>query len=415
MDVRQEDLYTGKVKDIFYGMDGSGWVMGRMLGKEIIMKKLNIVLVGLGFGGAFVPIYKDHPGVGSIGIFDTDSSVMEEFARAHGIERLYHSFEEILEDEEVDAVHLVTPIPLHAKQTAAVLNAGKHCACTVPMAVSLEEIREITEAVKRSGKNYMMMETTLYTRQFFYAREMLMKGEFGKIQFLRGSHYQDMANWPSYWLGLPPMWYGTHAIAPMRAMAGARICKVHCFGSGTLEEGMEEQYGNPYPVESAIFSFENGLKGEATRTLFETARVYQEGMFVYGSDASFEWGFSDGDNPIITTAVKAADGKRGGTTVVRETVMPNYYSMLPEEIRKHTVGGNYDPLNPQESLISGAAGGHHGSHPHLVHEFVSSILENRKAAIDEVLGANITAAGICAHLSAMQDGAEVVVPVFDEW
>lgn len=162
------------------------------------------------------------------------------------------------------------------------------------------------------------------------------------------------------------------------------------------------------------FSFENGLKGEATRTLFETARVYQEGMFVYGSDASFEWGFSDGDNPIITTAVKAADGKRGGTTVVRETVMPNYYSMLPEEIRKHTVGGNYDPLNPQESLISGAAGGHHGSHPHLVHEFVSSILENRKAAIDEVLGANITAAGICAHLSAMQDGAEVVVPVFDE-
>ena len=88
--------------------------------------------------------------------------------------------------------------------------------------------------------------------------------------------------------------------------------------------------------------------------------------------------------------------------------------MLPEEIRRHTVGGNYDPLNPQESLISGAAGGHHGSHPHLVHEFVSSILENRKAAIDEVLGANITAAGICAHLSAMQDGAEVVVPVFDE-
>lgn len=68
MDVRQEDLYTGKVKDIFYGMDGSGWVMGRMLGKEIAMKKLNIVLVGLGFGGAFVPIYKDHPGVGSIGI-----------------------------------------------------------------------------------------------------------------------------------------------------------------------------------------------------------------------------------------------------------------------------------------------------------------------------------------------------------
>ena len=179
-----------------------------------------------------------------------------------------------------------------------------------------------------------------------------------------------------------------------------------------MEDWLYEQYKNPYPVESAIFSFENGLKGEATRTLFETARVYQEGMFIYGSEASFEWGFADGDNPIITRAVKAEDGRRGGTTVVKEEAMPNYYRMLPEEIQKHTVGGSYDPLNPQESLLGGAAGGHHGSHPHLVHEFLTSILENRKAAIDETLGANITAAGICAHLSAMQDGAEIEVPAF---
>ena len=41
------------------------------------MKKLNVVLVGLGFGGAFVPIYKDHPAVGNIGIFDTDTGRME--------------------------------------------------------------------------------------------------------------------------------------------------------------------------------------------------------------------------------------------------------------------------------------------------------------------------------------------------
>ena len=40
------------------------------------MKKLNVVLVGLGFGGAFVPIYKDHPAVGNIGIFDTDTGRM---------------------------------------------------------------------------------------------------------------------------------------------------------------------------------------------------------------------------------------------------------------------------------------------------------------------------------------------------
>lgn len=78
---------------------------------------------------------------------------MEEFARTHGIQRQYHSFDEILRDKEVDAVHLVTPIPLHAEQTVAVLDSGKHCACTVPMATSLEDLERITAAVRRSGKN----------------------------------------------------------------------------------------------------------------------------------------------------------------------------------------------------------------------------------------------------------------------
>lgn len=92
--------------------------------------------------------------------------------------------------------------------------------------------------------------------------------------------------------------------------------------------------------------------------------------------------------------------------------LPNYYQMLPKEIQHFTVGCNFDPLNPQDSLKVGAGGGHHGSHPHLVHEFLMSIIEDRKPWIDEVIGGNITAAGICAHASAMQDGKEVEIPLF---
>ena len=314
-------------------------------------------------------------------------------------------------DKTVDAVHIVTPIPLHEEQSVRVLEAGKHCACTVPMATTLEGIQRITEAKRRSGKNYMMMETTLYTYQFFYVKQMIENGELGKIQFLRGSHYQDMSNWPDYWMGLPPMWYGTHAIAPMVALSGSRIKRVVCFGSGTMDEALRRQYGNPYPVESALFEFENGLKGEATRSLFETARMYQEGMFVYGSKKSFEWGFTDNDTPYITTLGELTD-RRGKPTEFVQQEMPNFYNYLPEEIQKFTVGGDYDPLNPQESLRKGAGGGHHGSHPHLVHEFVMSIVEDRKPLIDEEFGGNITAAGICAHESAINNGEPVIVPLF---
>ena len=349
--------------------------------------------------------------VGTIKVFDTNRKLCDRFVENSHLDGCYDSFEDIRNDCDCDAVHLVTPIPLHAQQSIAILDAGKHCACTVPMATSLSDIQRITDARRRSGKNYMMMETTLFTYQYFYVKQMLDAGEFGRIQFLRGSHYQDMSNWPDYWLGLPPMWYSTHAIAPMIALSGSRVRRVVCFGSGTMDQELSKRYGNPYPVESALFEFENGLRAEATRSLFETARVYQEGFFVYGSKKSFEWGFSDDAAPYVTD-LQPNPGKRGSITKVEQITLPNYQQSLPAEIQPFTVGKEYDPLNPQESMKKGAGGGHHGSHPHLVNEFVMSIVENRRPWIDEVLGGNITAAGVCAHESAMHNGESVEVPVF---
>ena len=146
------------------------------------------------------------------------------------------SFEEILDDNSIDAVHLVTPIPLHAKQTIDVFQSGKHCACTVPMATSIKDLLEILKAQKKSNKVYMGMETAVYTRHFIYVQEMLKKDKIGRIQLLRGAHYQDMEKWPSYWMGLPPMHYATHAISPVLALANTHAKSVHCFGSGVMRK-----------------------------------------------------------------------------------------------------------------------------------------------------------------------------------
>lgn len=375
------------------------------------MRKLNIAIVGLRFGSFFVKIYREHPDVGDVILFDTNSELLNSKVEEISGLKKADSFEAILKDPSIDAVHLVTPIPLHADQSVAVLEAGKHCACAVPMATSLDDIRRITSAVRKSGKNYMMMETTLYTYQFFYVSQMIREGKLGRIQFLRGSHYQDMRNWPSYWRGLPPMWYGTHAIGPITALSGSRVSRVHCFGSGSMAEELTQQYGNPFPVESALLEFENGLKGEVTRSLFETARVYQEGMFVYGSDASFEWGINEGAAPYVTTENPEKVMERGRPLEVKQTPMLNFYESLPEELWRFTVAG-FDPDIPVEALKSKGGAPHHGAHPHLVNEFVRSCIDGRKPWIDEVLGGNITATGICAHESAMRNGEAVIVPEF---
>ena len=66
----------------------------------------------------------------------------------------------------------------------------------------------------------MMMETVVYSREYLFVKELYDKGELGRIQFLRGSHQQDMDGWPDYWPGLPPMHYATHCVSPCLALLG---------------------------------------------------------------------------------------------------------------------------------------------------------------------------------------------------
>ena len=165
-------------------------------------KKINVALAGLGFGAEFVPIYLHHPWVESLTIRDPDAEVLQSVGDRFEVDKRVSELDEVLSDENIDAVHLVTPIPLHAEQTVAVLPAGKHCACTVPMATSIDDLNAIVAAQRESGKVYMGMETAVYTRRFMYVQEMLSNDEIGRIQFLRGAHYQDMEYWPSLLDGL---------------------------------------------------------------------------------------------------------------------------------------------------------------------------------------------------------------------
>ena len=118
------------------------------------------------------------------------------------------------------------------------MNAGKHVACTVPMATTVDECVKLVEAERRNGKVYMMMETAVYTREFLFAQELRTSGKLGRLQFLRGSHQQNMSlpGWPQYWYGMPPMHYATHAVGPLLALARARAESVVCFGSGRIRD-----------------------------------------------------------------------------------------------------------------------------------------------------------------------------------
>ena len=88
----------------------------------------------------------------------------------------------------------------------------------------------------------------------------------------------------------------------------------------------------------------------------------------------------------------------------------DYAKRLPKGIQKFTTKGVYDDEHAHLSFIQG--GGHGGSHPHLVHEFVSSIVEGRPSFPDVYQSVNWTLAGVLAHESAMRGGQRIPLPDF---
>ena len=213
-------------------------------------KKINVAIIGLGFGAEFIPIYKKHPNANLIAICQRNRTKLNDIGNAFGIEKKYTSFDELLKDSSIDAVHINTPIPDHAIQSIKALQAGKHVACTVPMATTVEECKEIVRLTKETGLTYMMMETVVYAREFLFMKELYDKGELGKLQFLKASHQQDMDGWPNYWPGLPPMYYATHCVGPVLGLTRGEAEYVSCFGSGTIREELQHHYNSPYAVET---------------------------------------------------------------------------------------------------------------------------------------------------------------------
>jgi len=370
-------------------------------------KKVRVAIVGLGFGAEFIPIYQDHPDCEMVAICRRNKIELDRCGDKFGIPKRFTSYEELLKDPDIDAVHINSPIPDHAPQSLAALKAGKHVACTVPMGTTIDELHQLCKAQRKAKKTYMMMETVVYSREYLFVKELYDRGVLGRIQFLRGSHQQDMDGWPEYWPGLPPMWYATHCVSPCLAILSsleksALAEHVVCHGSGRIRDDLVAKYNSPFAIESATFAIRGSdVCAEVTRSLFDTARQYRESFDVMASRVSFEWQQVENEQPVLHTK-----GLPEGD-IPRRIRVPDYAGRLPDPIRKYT-GAIHDATHL--SFLQGA--GHGGSHPHLAHNFLMACLGNQPAFPDAPTSANWTAVGICAHESALKKGDKVKIPEF---
>ncbi|MCZ2095523.1 MAG: gfo/Idh/MocA family oxidoreductase, partial [Anaerolineae bacterium] len=144
---------------------------------------------------------------------------------------------------------------------------------------------------------------------------------------------------------------------------------------------------------------DSDVVAEVMRSLFNTARQYRESFDAYGSKMSFEWSLIEHEPPVVHI----------GEIPHRVSVL-DYAHLLPEPIQRFTTKHVYGGEQQHLSFIQGS--GHGGSHPHLAHEFIMSIVEDRDPFPNARQSANWTAVGILAHESALRGGERIGLPSF---
>jgi predicted dehydrogenase len=345
--------------------------------KPVSDRKVRVGIVGYGyshFGAAFG--FQDHPNVEIVAVSDLLPDRCAGLAAACRCPKTYPSLEELVKDDRIEAVFVATDAPSHARHCIEVLRHGKHVACAVPAVFgSLHDAAELFAVVKKSGRKYMMFETSCFHEELHAMRQIYRAGGFGKLVYAEGEYYhyhpEPLPSYKDWRIGTPPQWYPTHADAYYVGVTGGHFTEVSCLGKPSVLKWLQptgNRYRNPFGTEIAFFRTSDG----------GSARM------------AVSW-----DTPGYNGEMGRVRGQRG-----------SYYKAFVG-LERNTADTRRPPLPPGV-----AAGGHGGSHGYLMNEFVTAILENRQPLVNIAWALNMTVAGIVAHRSALKDGELLKIPTY---
>ncbi|MFD6224622.1 Gfo/Idh/MocA family protein [Nocardia asteroides] len=111
-----------------------------------------------------------------------DRTRAEQFARKHGVERVFGDYQDLLDSPEVDAVYIPLPNGLHGRWTRAAVAADKHVLCEKPFTANAEEAREIARLAADSGLVVMEAFHYRYHPLIRAAEEIVASGELGTLR-----------------------------------------------------------------------------------------------------------------------------------------------------------------------------------------------------------------------------------------
>lgn len=234
------------------------------------MKEYKIGLIGAGFMAkahsmayAVMPMFFwPAPGIPiKKTICDINLSTAKDAANQFGYENYTDNWEDIINDPEIEIVDICTPNNIHEKIAVAAANNKKHIFCEKPMAITVEESKNMLDAVKKNNVKHMLAFNYRRTPAINLAKEIISKGEIGTIQTFRGTYLQDWSASPQS----PLSWRFQKEICGTGALGdiGTHVIDIAHFLVGDIESvsGLLKTYIKERPIQEEGTDKLGAIKG----------------------------------------------------------------------------------------------------------------------------------------------------------
>lgn len=120
-------------------------------------------------------------------IASRDEAKAKETAESLSIPQAYGSYEQLLEDDSIDAVYIPLPNHLHKEWTIRAAEAGKHVLCEKPIALNAQEAQEMVQACDKAGVKLAEAFMYRYHPRYKRIKEIIQSGEIGEIRGIHGT------------------------------------------------------------------------------------------------------------------------------------------------------------------------------------------------------------------------------------
>lgn len=159
--------------------------------------KLRIGIVGCGAHAqiAHIPFFKKNPACTLVALCDSDIRIIDHLSTKYQVPKKYQDFQEIIADDQIDALVISTPNYLHAPMSIAALKYGKHVFCENPMTINLAEAQEMIKVARSSEKKLALATNNRLRPDVQTLKNFIKEGELGDLYYIKSGWLIGHKDW----------------------------------------------------------------------------------------------------------------------------------------------------------------------------------------------------------------------------